>query len=91
MGWDPTPRMNPRQRFDGRGYPNTPVIVNNTPGNFLRVLEQIKTKLSRSAPPLRILTINAWNEWGEGSYLEPDMETGTEYLNTICMVFCDAK
>ena len=30
-----------------------------------------------------ILTINAWNEWTEGSYLEPDMENGEDYLNAI--------
>lgn len=83
MGWDPTPRMKEGQPFDGRGYPNTPVIVGNTPERFMHILQQVKADLAAAPPDERVITIYAWNEWGEGGYLEPDTVTGMGYLNAI--------
>jgi hypothetical protein len=35
----------------------------------------------------RDLTVNSWNEWTEGSYIEPDTVHGMKYLEAIRDVF----
>ena len=35
----------------------------------------------------RVITINSWNEWDEGSCLEPDMIYGKDYLKAVKEVF----
>ena len=34
------------------------------------------------------LLINAWNEWGEGTYLEPDQKYGYANINTLSRAIC---
>jgi hypothetical protein len=36
---------------------------------------------------LKMCLIEAWNEWGEGSYIEPHREYGFEYLESVRRVF----
>jgi hypothetical protein len=38
-------------------------------------------------PRPKIFTINAWNEWTEGSYLEPDTVHKLGYLEALREVF----
>jgi len=87
MGWDSTPRIAPGQPHDGRGYPNTAIIAGNTPARFKQALAAIKARLAKAPADQRIVTINAWNEWTEGSYLEPDTVHKMAYLEAIRDVF----
>jgi hypothetical protein len=62
-------------------------ITNNTPENFKKALEMTREKLLSDPNGPRILNINCWNEWTEGSYLEPDTVNGMAYLEAIRDVF----
>jgi hypothetical protein len=89
MGWDSSPRTNQDRewRGSGYGYPYTNTIGNNTPENFRNALQMTRDRLLADPCGPRILTINCWNEWTEGSYLEPDTKTGMAYLEAIKAVF----
>lgn len=83
MGWDPSPRCDQRDTLDNSGYPFTHTIGGNTPANFRTTLEMTKKRLLANPNGPRILNINCWNEWTEGSYLEPDTVNGMKYLEAV--------
>jgi hypothetical protein len=87
MGWDSSPRTEQNVDYRPLGYPYTAVTVDNTPAEFRKALEAAKAFLDRTPSAQRIMTINAWNEWTEGSYLEPDTVDGVGYLEAIRAVF----
>lgn len=87
MGWDPSPRSCQSERWEQGEYPFTSVVVGNTPQLFQTALERAKAYIDSHTDIPKILTINSWNEWTEGSHLEPEMRYGMDYLNAIRNVF----
>ncbi|MEA3002022.1 MAG: hypothetical protein QOH81_810 [Sphingomonadales bacterium] len=70
--WDNDARRN------GQGV----AFVGSTPRKYGAWLEHAARWVSTQAPPEeRIVFINAWNEWAEGTYLEPDRHYGYAYLS----------
>lgn len=69
--WDNTPRRN-----------NTAMIFEgSSPGLYKEwlkdILRETRNKKELDAP---LVFVNAWNEWGESAYLEPDRKYGYAYL-----------
>jgi hypothetical protein len=89
MGWDVTPRLVQSDKFDTfKGYPWTPVFNgDNTPEAFQSALVKAKAFVDLKNYKHKIVILNAWNEWTEGSYLLPEERTGTKYLEAIKNVF----
>ncbi len=87
MGWDSSPRAAQEDPFDNSGYPFTNTIGNNTPEHFTQALELTRERLRSRKDGPRIFNINCWNEWTEGSYLEPDTVNGVKYLEAVKAVF----
>lgn len=69
--WDNTPRRD----YKGLVYTGT------SPELFEETLRVLRDKVQgREAD---FVYVNAWNEWGEGAYVEPDEEKGYAYLEAI--------
>ena len=71
-GWDNTPR---------RGIDTRIIFENNTPEIFEKYFE-IQYKKSQELNN-HFMFINAWNEWGEGTCLEPTQRYKYGYLEAI--------
>ena len=76
VGWDNTPRRG------GDGI----VFINSSPETFGQHLRDAAVSLEASGPSERLLFVNAWNEWAEGNYLEPDARFGTGWLEALRQV-----
>ncbi|MCC5929194.1 MAG: glycoside hydrolase family 99-like domain-containing protein [Cyclobacteriaceae bacterium] len=87
MGWDSGPRCDSASEWANVGYPFMHTIGNNSPENFEEALRLTKERLLSDPEGPRILNINCWNEWTEGSYLEPDTVHGMAYLEAVKRVF----
>lgn len=87
MGWDSSPRACQDDEFGNFGYPFTNTISGNTPERFKEALAMAKRRLLSEPGGPRVLNINCWNEWTEGSYLEPDERNGMKYLEAVRDVF----
>ncbi len=87
MGWDASPRCMQSDKFELKDYPWTPVFVGNTPASFQQQLTEAKSFLDKYNPKHKILVLNSWNEWTEGSYLLPEKKYGDAYLKAIKEVF----
>lgn len=68
-GWDNTPRKG------NKGV----VFDNSTPYTFEKYLVSQMNKSDHNS----LIFINAWNEWAEGAYLEPDTTNGFGFLEAV--------
>ena len=75
-GWDSRPRHGDRSL----------VIHGRTPDQFERLLREAKSWLD--ARGRKMLILGPWNEWTEGSYVEPCTEFGFGMVEAVRKVFC---
>ena len=69
--WDNTPR---RRR-------GVTVLVDSTPDDYAAWIRSAVANSTAPTPDENFIFINAWNEWGEGSHLEPCVRWGKAYLS----------
>lgn len=72
-GWDRSPRAGKRA-----------IIWYNNRPEFFKEQVRLALNLVKDKPEEhRIIFLMAWNEWGEGNYMEPDLEFGHGHLNAL--------
>lgn len=73
-GWDNTAR----RQNDGLAFEGS------TPGAFQAWMADVLEETMRHRyGDERLVFVNAWNEWAEGAYLEPDRRFGHDFLNAV--------
>ncbi len=76
--------------WDSRPWNGASAVVreNPTPEKFKQMLLGAKQLIDSNKTGIpNIIMIEAWNEFGEGAYIEPTKKWGFEYLKTIRDVF----
>jgi hypothetical protein len=71
VGYDDSPRRGRKGR----------IVLGQSPEKFKIYMKQL-IKLSNDRNK-DFIFLTAWNEWGEGAYLEPDTENGYAYLEAL--------
>lgn len=71
--WDHTPRSG------ARGL----VMTGAKPEYFKRLVKAAINLVKDKPGDEQIIILKSWNEWGEGNYMEPDLEYGHGYINAM--------
>jgi hypothetical protein len=77
VDWDNTPR------YVKRAW----IFRGASPERFEHWFRQLVQVTATRPSNERVIFLNAWNEWAEGTYLEPDERYGHRYLEAVrnCM------
>jgi hypothetical protein len=86
VGWDASPRVAADAAFTRTTLPYPP-IWDPIPDEFAHALRRARRFCDLAGNRYSEVTLNAWNEWTEGSYLLPDTHNRTAMLERIAEVF----
>ena len=77
------PEIFPRFDHSPRSHGKELIYVGDTPELFEEYVSGAIEYVRNKSSERQSIFIRAWNEWGEGNYLEPDLTTGCGYLEAI--------
>lgn len=77
------PQLIPRRDRSPRSGRKAMIYYNSTPELFEIAAENAVKCVEKRDMDHRLIFLNAWNEWGEGAYMEPDIRYGKKYIETL--------
>ena len=85
QGWDVTARNHPYEPWPPVrwGWPWGHVVTGNTPKRFGELVYQARQFMATQKNSPRVMVLNAWNEWTEGSVLLPTKRDGWAVLKAL--------
>lgn len=83
------PQIIPRLDRTPRSGKDARIYTNNSPKKFKASVENVLKSISNKDYEHRVMFLQAWNEWGEGNYMEPDLKFGNEFIDALREVIVD--
>lgn len=74
------PCIDPDFDHTARSGNKTALLHNSSPKKWGAFVKSVISLINKDQTRDNLLFIKAWNEWGEGNYLEPDMKYGKAYI-----------
>ena len=74
------PCINPNFDHSPRSAHRGVILTNSTPDKWYNLCKDIFRLVKNRDVEENLVFIKAWNEWGEGNYLEPDLKFGKQYI-----------
>lgn len=72
---------------DARRPNRSTILAHSTPAKFAQWLDwAVAYSQANNTYGESFVCVNAWNEWAEGAYLEPDVHFGGAYLNALSRI-----
>ena len=82
-----TPCINPMFDHSPRSTTRGVILHNNNPKKWGELCKSVKEIVMENDDKDKLIFIKAWNEWGEGNYMEPDRKYGKKYIDEAGKVF----
>lgn len=77
------PQLIPRRDRSPRSGRTAMIYYDSTPETFKIAAEKAVACVEQRDMDHRLIFLNAWNEWGEGAYMEPDLKFGHGYIKAL--------
>lgn len=77
------PTIEPNWDHSPRSGANAILLTGSTPELFQKLAEEAIDVVKDKPEEEQLIFIKSWNEWGEGNYMEPDLEFGDGFIRAL--------